>query len=268
MAVFVSAGYASGMADFPDVLDAMGKTPREFGGVHLHFEGFHVVDGRRAVALVLAQAAFLPCAGATVHVVDGDAVLASAALPALADGRVVRLRLPIVRTGDGDTLTLRIDAPEPAPKAERVRPAWKLLDTFEIPRLSEMDPVSTDGGINVMGSIALTAIAGPLAGAVVVQLAGGSATLDANTTTRVHRAMELPPLSAGRLDGVAKPLARTEEEIVWRPGDPLPEAPPPVPLVKPQVAAATRWCRTCGFEGPAAEYERARNCPRCDEPWF
>lgn len=254
------------MAHFPDVLDAMGKTPREFGSVHLHFEGFHVVDGRRCVAVVLAQAAFVPCAGATVHVVDGQHVIASTPLPSLDDGRVVRLRLPIVRFTDGETLTLAIDAPEPSPKAERVRPAWKLHDTFEIPKLSEMEPVRSDGAVDMLGSVALTAIAGPLAGAVVVRFAGGAA-LAANTRTQVHRAMELPPLSAGRLDGVAKPIDELQEEAVWRTGEPVPEAPPPVPIVRPP-AAATRWCRNCGFEGPAAEYERARNCPRCDEPWF
>lgn len=255
------------MAHLPDVLDSLGKTPREFGSVHVHFEGFHVVDGRRVIALVLAQAAFLPCAGATVHVFDGDAALASVALPALDDGRVVRLRLPVVRTTDGQALTLRVDAAEPS-KAERVRPAWKLLDTIEVPMLSEMEPVRADVGVDVLGSLALTAVAGPLAGAAVVRFRGGGATLAANTRTRVHRAMELPPLSGARLEGLARPLEHAAEEVVWRPGDPVPEAPPPVPLVPQPRAGATRWCRSCGFEGPAAEYERARSCPRCDEPWF
>jgi hypothetical protein len=184
------------MDELPDVLDAMGRTPREFGSVHVHFEGYRLVDGRRGVALVLAQAAFVPCAGAVVRVLEGVTELASAALPPLNEGEVVRRHLPILKASDVDQLTLRVEASEPEPRARRVRPAWKLHDTFEIPRLSEMEPVSADGGMDLMGSLAISAVTGPLLGAVVLRDADGGATLPANTHSLVH-----PSRGAAAVDG-------------------------------------------------------------------
>jgi len=246
----------------------MGKTPREFGSVHVHFEGFHVVDGRRCVALVLAQAALLPCEGATVTVLDGDIAVASAELPPLGDGRVVRVKLSCVLRAPAESLTLRVEAKAPRSSARRVRPAWKLHDTFEIPRLSEMDPIRSDGDLALLSSAALAAVAGPLSGAVVLRI-GSTTVIAGNDTTQVHRAVELPPLAAGRLEGVARPVEAVEHDVVWQAGDPVPAAAPPIAQVQARPPPpATRWCRTCGFEGPAAEYERARSCPRCDEPWF
>ncbi|MEW5737812.1 MAG: hypothetical protein AB1938_02740 [Myxococcota bacterium] len=261
------------MADLPDVLDAMGKTPREFGTMHVHFEGYHVVDGNRCVASVLAQAAFVPSAGASLRLFDGEAELASALILPLDDGRVLRFRIPFRKQPATESLTLKVDAPEPSASAVRVRPVWKLLDTFEIPRLSEMNPVHADDDLLTLGGrAAVLALAGGLTGSLFLQAAGvGSAALEATPQTKVHRAQELPPLAGPRLEGVTRPIDGVEAEVVWTVGQAIPEAPPPVPQVKPAApaqAGALRWCRTCGFEGPAAEYERARSCPRCDEPWF
>lgn len=255
----------------PDVLDAMGKTPREFGTIHVHFEGVREVDGRRSVALVLAQAAFLPASAATVRLIEGDRELVQATLPRLDDGRVVRLSIPFVRaSGEAQTFALAVEAVEPGSRAERVRQAWKLFDTFEIPKLSEMDPARSElGSVDLAGTIALSALTTPLLGAVVIRFAG-SATLPANERTKVHRAIELPALTGALLAGVAPPLEAMAEEVLWRVGAPVPEVAAPAETIRPQslVAAKTRWCRSCGFEGPAADYERARSCPRCDEPWF
>lgn len=259
------------MSELPDVLDAMGRTPREFGGVHVHFEGFRVVDGARCIATLLAQTAFVPGSEARVRLLDGEFEVAAMRLPNLDDGRVVRLHLACQRRTQSENLTLAVDAAEPSPKALRVRPAWKLFDTIEIPKLSEMNPVHDDvGGVDLASSFALTAVAGPLLGAVVLRM-NGSSSLPANERTKVHRAMELPALAAGLLPGVARPVDDLFEEVVWVKGQPVPEAPPIVPLVsepQQQAAPATRWCRSCGFEGPRAEYDRARSCPRCDEPWL
>lgn len=256
--------------ELADVLDTMGRTPREFGSVHVHFEGVRVVDGRRSVATVLVQAAFKPGAGAVLQVVDQGQTIATTLIPSLDDGRVVRLHLPCVRCSDEPALTLLVEAEAPSARAVRVRPAWKLFDTLEIPKLSEMDPVHGDNRINLASSIAITAVAGPLLGAVVIQM-GSGASLDPNNKTKLHRAQELPSLSAGVLEGVALPLDAIREEVLWRPGQPIPEAPPPVPMVRreqPAPSGGTRWCRSCGFEGAMSEYGTARSCPRCDEPWF
>ena len=34
------------MLDLPDVLDHLGKTPREFGSIHVHFEALDPVDAQ------------------------------------------------------------------------------------------------------------------------------------------------------------------------------------------------------------------------------
>lgn len=260
------------MSDLPDVLDTMGRTPREFGTVQVHFEGVRVVDGKRCIATVLAQAAFTPVAQAVLQVLDQGQPIATTLLPTLDDGRVVRLHVPCVRVSEEAVLTLLVEAEEPSERASRVRPPWRLFDTFEIPKLSEMDPIRDDqsGGLDLATSIALTAVAGPLLGAVVLRV-GGSATLDPNTKTTMHRARELPSLTAGVLEGVALPVEGIREEVLWRPGQPVPEAPPAVPVVRAQPPApsgGTRWCRSCGFEGAMSEHGTARACPRCDEPWF
>lgn len=75
----------------------------------------------------------------------------------------------------------------------------------------------------------------------------------------------------GMLDGVAVPLDGVREEVIWRPGLAVPEAPPRIPLVStPKAARAqeVRWCRSCGFEDTRFEHAHDRVCPRCDEPWF
>jgi len=254
--------------EFPDVLDGMGKTPREFGTVHVHFEGFQVVDGRRCVASVLSQAAFVPCEPAVLHVFEGGVEIARALVPALEDGRVVRQRIACVRAADGP-LGVLVEAFEPSSKASRVRQAWKLFDTFEIPKLSEMKPVRAPGGLDVAGSIALSMATGPLLGAVVLRF-DSTTTLPANNTTKVHRAMELPQMLSGALlEGIAKPVEGVEEEILWQVGQPVPEPPPLVPIARQEaMPEEKRWCRHCSFEGSASEHRNARSCPRCDEPWF
>lgn len=251
-------------ADLPDVLDALGCTPREFGTVHVHFEGFREVDGRRCVASVLAQASFVPSAAARVRLFDGETELASAPLPDLSDGRVVRVRIPFVSRGAVTSLSLLVEAAPPVPDAERVRPAWKLHDTVEVPRLSEMEPASEEPG-EVGAVLVAASVAGLLLG---IPTAGVSVSLPANTRQVVHKAMALPArLSGPLLPGVAKPVDGAVTEVVWAVGQGVPSLPPAMPVASRAIRAAPRWCRACGFEG-AAEHERARTCPRCDEPWL
>ncbi len=229
-----------------------------------------MVDGPRAIVRLLAQAAFVPGEAVSAQVFEGDELLTTFVIPALDDERVVRLAAPTLRRGTGEaSFRLEIVAGEPGPQAERVRPPWKLFDTYEIPRLSEMEAVRGGGGIDVAGSLAITAVTAPLLGMAVLRF-DSAATLPANRQTKVHRARELPALTAGLLPGTAFPVDTVAMETIWKRGQPVPDAPPIVPIVRAHEApkAAMRWCRSCGFEGPEAEHARATRCPRCDEPWF
>lgn len=257
----------------PDILDHLGKTPREFGALHAHFESVTPVDGPRVIARLLFQAAFDPLPpGAQVafHAASAEGArgpqLGRFDLPVLAR-TAVRVSYPL-RVPEGATHVVAfINAPAPAKGAERVRPAWKLHDTFEIPKLSDMIPASEDQvELDILGSLVSTA----LSGGISVEFSVTTTSLAADTRTSVHKARELPPgLVQAISSGVCAPLESPTEETLWRPGQPLPSAPEivyarPAPL----KWSGMRRCPACGFEGPAAEYERARSCPSCDVPWL
>ena len=257
----------------PDVLDHLGKTPREFGGLHAHFESVQTIDGRRVVARVLYQAAFHPLpAGAQVafHAATAEGAqgeqLGCFDVPALAE-QVLRVSYPLRVPAASTHVVAFLQAPEPASRAERVRPAWKLYDTVEIPKLSEMEPVRGPEGIDLGRSLIGTALMG---GTGFMIAFNSGPVIAANTKTTVHKARELPPGLVQAISAeVASPIDGVMEEVLWRSGQPLPAAPQLVfTPVQQAKAGSTRWCRSCGFEGPAAEYERARSCPSCGEPWL
>ena len=79
---------------------------------------------------------------------------------------------------------------------------------------------------------------------------------------------ENPDTADGRESCTLAPVTLSEPlfDLVWRPGQRVPEK--PAPVLKPVAPQGpVRWCRWCGFEGPRAEYEKARECPQCGEPW-
>ncbi|MDP1830013.1 MAG: hypothetical protein Q8L48_42515 [Archangium sp.] len=236
----------------PDVLDHLGKTPREFGALHAHFESVTTVDGTRVVARVLYQGAFSPLPpGAQIafHAASAGGAqgeqLGCFDVPALAES-VMRVSYPL-RVPVGSTHVVAfLNAPPPSARADRVRPAWKLHDTVEIPKLSEMAPVSeTRADFNLARTLLGTAMMG---GVGFVVSFSSTTTLAANNKTTVHKARELPPgLVQAISPEVTSPIDGMVEDTLWRPGQPLP-APPEI-TYKPiaQSASAKRWCRSCGF---------------------
>jgi hypothetical protein len=259
----------------PDILDHLGKTPREFGALHAHFDSVTTIDGPRVVAHVLFQGAFHPMpAGAQIafHAASASGAtgeqLGCYDVPTLAAG-AMRVSYPL-RVPSGSTHVVAfIQAPPPSPRAERVRPAWKLHDTFEIPKLSEMEPVrATETGLNVGASLVGTALMGGAGFVVAFNLS--TTTLAANTKTTLHKARELPPWLLQEISPrMSTPIDRPLEEVLWVPGSPLPLVAQGERVVAHVERAKTtlRRCIPCGFEGPSAEYERARSCPSCGEPW-
>lgn len=197
---------------FADVLDAMGKTPREFAGVHVHFESVQRVDGPRFVVSLLFQAAYEPVPQAKVVLshVSSKRVVDTRDVPSLEGGRVVRMRCQVKLEPQEEPL-LAVHLEGPRPRGRRVRPAWRLHD---------LPPGTVD-----------------------------------------------PPMRGPLIEGTAKPLSEALLELLWRPGQLVLEKPPPKVKAVP-VQGPVRWCRQCGFEGPRDEYEKARECPQCGEPWM
>ena len=260
--------------DLPDILDHLGMTPREFGSVHIHFERVRVVDVGRVIARLLLQAAFSPPAadcGVTFYATSetGErSAVENLRLAIPADGSVLAFNRPLRVPAGARSLAIEVDAGPPPPGAERVRPAWKLQDTIEVPKLSEMSPAYSDVDVNLGASLLATAALG---GAGVALFYSGGISVPGNNGVTVHKARVLPALSCPISHEVVAPVAGQSVEILWRPGQelpPPPAAPPPTATLKPPSPAKMRRCHSCGFEGSAAEYERARACPSCDAPWL
>ncbi|MDC0707137.1 hypothetical protein POL68_01515 [Stigmatella sp. ncwal1] len=90
------------MADHEDFLDHTGRTPREFGSVHIYVEPVVRAPSCAAVATVWLQSAFEPLLTTdTLHVVailadkNGELSLQRLSLPDLSGGKVVRWSLPL-----------------------------------------------------------------------------------------------------------------------------------------------------------------------------
>jgi hypothetical protein len=259
------------MDELPDVLDHLGKTPREFGAIHAHFEEVVVDPGGRAEAVLLFQLAFAPMrAGAKVSFwapMPGeiDRAVGQFPVPELGDGRAVRVRFPL-EVGAGATTVLARFECTPEPKAERVRPAWKLFDTIEIPKESEMKAADSAAEIHWGESLFHSV----LTGAPTISFSVNTAS--AATRTVVHKAPAGPiGLSAQCREGIVQ-ATEVVIETLWRPGEPLPEPAPAqvIAPVAPTVSAAParpRHCFACGFEDERGRYRDERRCPNCDNDW-
>jgi hypothetical protein len=246
----------------PDILDALGKTPREFGGLHVHFEAVRRVDGRRVVAVLLVQAAFLPLprgGEATFRV--GAHTLARGPLPLPRGTEVLRVTWPLLLPADVPRVLLELELPPPQEGARRIRTAWKLQDTLEIPKLSEMELAAVPRVPELPAAMLVSVLIGD-----GLAFADGAPT-EPRPRTTIHRAPALPPLELP-IEGTSRPVESVHVETVWEEGQPVPEAPLILKGQEPSAPAqAVRRCRACGWEGPADEVERLRTCPSCDALW-
>ncbi|WIG98737.1 hypothetical protein [Myxococcus sp. SDU36] len=272
------------MDDFyADVLDHVGRTPREFGSVHLHAEPVSRDPLGQATAVVWLQAAFEPLAAtpSTVRVMgrqkQGPAqrMLGQFPLPPLAGGRVVRWRLPLELPPEFDEVHFQVES-HLHPDAGRVRPAWKLFDTLEIPKESDMKAVSGEVsmGVDLGESLFNSMLSGGLSLSTYVAI--GPQASPGSMAVKRHAAATLPTaFIAAVVDGPVEPLSDLHCELVWEPGMALPTASAapswgtePTPARAPRALNPFRTCYTCGFEGPRAAYERATICPQCDAAWM
>lgn len=269
------------MPEYEDFLDHTGRTPREFGAVHIHVEPVVRGPSGDAVATVWLQSAFEPLiATDSLHIVAwltdnrGELSLKRLPLPALAAGKVVRWSLPLSLPEGLSELQFRVES-KLHPKATRVRPAWKLFDTLEIPKESDMRSPSMSVEFDIADSVKDSVLSGGLSFSFAVKTNAGSS-LSQDVSLKRHAAREMPPgFVAAVVEGTHERLEAPHTEAVWEPGRPLPEPVlVPAPAVRreeeaPRAAAGKpRTCFACGFEGPLAEYERARSCPRCDSSWL
>jgi hypothetical protein len=255
------------MPDFPDVLDHLGKTPRELGAIHIHVEPIVRGSDGAAVATVWLQAAMLPMApGGTLRVQD-----LTLPLPELGDGRVIKGLVPLTLPLDVAELSFTVQC-EPAKNAERVRQAWKLFDTFEIARESEMK--SYGGDSSGMGGLLLAnALTLPL-GVVVIPTGGGGGggSLAESTRTTVHKARTLSagfvaPVVAGEPDRAAA----VRWNVAWSPKEPLPAITrhviAPTGPAEGSGKSGRRICGACGFSGRREDFGTDRYCPTCGDEW-
>jgi hypothetical protein len=268
------------MPDYEDILDHTGRTPRELGSVHIHVEPVVRGPSGEAVAKVWLQSALEPLFPTdSLHVIArladnrGELSLKRLPLPALDGGKVVCWSVPLSLPADLSELQFRVES-KPHPKASRVRPVWKLLETLEIRKESEMRPATANIEFDLTGSIGDTLSSGGLSLSFNVATTPGSS-LASDVAVKRHAPRELPPgFVASVIEGTPELLDAPRVEKMWEPGQPLPEvAPALVPTwgkeeQAPQPSrSALRICFSCGFEGPRAEYERARSCPSCDASW-
>jgi hypothetical protein len=122
------------MAFYADVLEHLGKSPREFGSHHVAADPIAVADGQ-GWAVLWFQAAHAPCdPKATFEVRTSGHLLARGEVPQLPDGAVarglVRFALTEELTEVGICVISRLDE-----DAARCRQAWKLFDTRALPEL-------------------------------------------------------------------------------------------------------------------------------------
>lgn len=250
-----------------DVLDHLGLVPRELGLLHVCLTKV-LRSEQRARVEVFLQAAFdpLPATALRLRWVDaGGAALgadASAEVPSLAGGRVLKVTLGLEAPagGAGARLQLRVATDAVKGKPQRVRPAWKLLATHEAAR----DVRATDAGGGSSAVLGANLLTLPF-GVLVLPSLGQQ--VDMSTPHRLHAAPPSPEFVEAALVEV-EVLALPEPEVVelWREGQPLPEAiaaplpPPPLPVTA--TTEERRTCPACGFRDTPS-----RVCPACGAPW-
>jgi hypothetical protein len=206
-------------------------------------------------------------------------LVASQQIPELSDGRVWRGYLRFKLADEIAQVALRVKSAV-LPRAERCRQAWKLFDTLEIPKESDMrggGQVGGGGGLNIPATVAVSLVTGPLLGVAVISFGGGTVagpSLAEQTRMKTHKARELPDfvLSDVVRDRPAPP-AGEGFKVFWKPGDPMPAQLPMVLPPRPAQAVAAkpqggrRECGKCGFSGKREDFGSDRFCPDCGHEW-
>lgn len=226
--------------EFPDVLDLLGKTPREIGAIHVHVEPVVRDSHGHACANVWLQAAFSKVdPGGTIQVL-GSMI----PIPDLGEGRVMQGRLPVFMPSTRSKLRFEIACAAPA-GANRIRRAWKLLDTYEQPTESELKRYSDESAHHRHPrgpSMRVLKAPAPASCFVAKVIAGQPERLEAAAWTEI-----------------------------WRAGQPLPEAGSELVVWQPIAGAGTkselRVCHPCGFSGKSDDFATDRFCPSCGTDW-
>ncbi|WP_163867547.1 hypothetical protein [Myxococcus eversor] len=241
----------------PDILDALGRQPREFGGVQLHVEPvLRAVDGTEARAVIWLQAAFTPLPPSmSLRVVEAATrrEVWRGSLPSLEGGKALRWVLPLSLEADVKELLFLVEAPVPE-DATRVRPPWRLFDTLE---QVEVRPVARPLSSTLLraGVLATTGVGLP---ALAVTLAPSMGLGPGEPGTRRHAARAMPE---GFLADVKPGLFTRDSEpgsaVIWEAG---------------QVLDTARWAEAVGAVEDAERVRcacgavaprDAEFCPRC-----
>ncbi|MFY2558131.1 hypothetical protein ACN469_10905 [Corallococcus terminator] len=241
----------------PDILDTLGRQPREFGAVQLHVEPIvQAPGGTEARAVVWLQAAFTPLPpSVSLRVVDAVTrrELWRGGLPSLEGGKVMRWVLPLSLEADMKELLFLLHAPVPE-DATRVRPPWRLFDTLE---QVEVRPAARPLSSTLLraGVFASTGFGLP---AIAITLAPSMGLGPSEPGTRRHAARAMP--EGFIADVTPGPFTQDSEPgntLIWEPG---------------QVLDAARWAEASGSaEGTesvrcacgAVAPRDAEFCPRC-----
>ncbi|XXF81291.1 hypothetical protein P2318_16490 [Myxococcaceae bacterium GXIMD 01537] len=236
----------------PDILQAAGRTPRELGAIQLHAEPVLRGPDGVAAAVVWLQAAFQSVpAGSLLGVLDAQTseVIAELELPPLERGRAVRWTFPLRVRPEAASLLFSPDAPIPE-GVPRIRAPWKLFDTVEQVRESEMGGSPADEFVERFFDRSVRI------GEVGIDDAYRKAARELKLT--VHRARELPQGYLAPVVATDVPPTVTPDVIsLWEEGQPVDTE---------RLRAFTRSgpstganCGNCGAVTPP----RAEFCPEC-----
>jgi ribosomal protein L37E len=256
------------VAYFPDILEHLGKTPRELGTLQVCLERVSV-DDAWATAIVWVQAAFDPYdAAATFRLQSVQerplVLMPEQPVPSAPRGAVVRGCLRFRIPDHVTRVSLCVTGVIPK-GSRRCRVPWRLFDTIETPKESALRPPSSVG-LNVD-----TTLAGELLTLPLGSFRGTSVSSESSRTV-VHAAQQL---TEGYQVDVVRAGGRPEPQgfrTIWRPGEPLPAAEPPAPpgraaQAAPKPVKTHRDCRRCNFSGKLADFAVDKYCPACGFEW-
>ncbi|MFP2904385.1 hypothetical protein ACLESD_04885 [Pyxidicoccus sp. 3LFB2] len=208
----------------PDILDQVGRQPREFGALQLHVDPVvRAAESTRATASIWLQGAFTPMApNASLRVLDAATrrELLCAALPSLERGQVLRWTLPLSLDSEVRELLFQPVAPVPD-GAVRVRPPWRLFDTLELVKETHV-AAKTDFITGAAVRLAL----GRLPAAAL--LGAASSPVQEQLRTKQHAARAMPDGFVAEITSGSQVAGATEAPeavTVWEPGQSFDAAP-------------------------------------------
>ncbi|MBZ4416396.1 hypothetical protein [Myxococcus sp. RHSTA-1-4] len=243
----------------PDILDQVGRQPREFGTVQLHVDPVvRAPEGTRATASIWLQGAFSPMApGASLRLLDAETrrEVLHVPLPSLERGQVLRWTLPLSLDADVRELLFQPVAPVPE-GAARVRPPWRLFDTLEL--VKETRVVGNTDFITAGAAVSLAMGRLPV-GAL---LRASSASVQEQIRTRQHAARAMPEGFVVEVTSGPAPQAPSEGPAavtVWEPGQPFDAAPWRDSLSALHEGDSRRVRCECGTVAPRG----TEFCPSC-----